>query len=110
VSEAKDITDLSLEEWAEVEWVEVELNAFINKRAGQAKDRESAEELWAKSVREYRKKRNQQNAQAWFEYHDHMIRNHEDTLGSLIFYHQKERAKYGRMLGLPEIGQGGEDA
>ncbi len=84
--------------------VEAELDTFIEKRAREARDAERVEEAWAKSVREYHAKHRNENAQAWFDYHDRLVRSHEDTLGSLIVYHRKERARYARVLGLPEVG------
>ena len=110
MTEAKDITNLSLEELVETERVEAELDSFIEKRAREAKDANRTAELWDKSVREYHAKHRNENAQRWHDYHDRLIRNHEDTLSSLILYHQKERAKYARVLGLPEMGPGGEAA
>jgi hypothetical protein len=110
VAEAKDITGLSLQELVEVERVEAELDGFIEKRAREARDQERTDELWPASVWRDRKKRRQQNAQAWFEYHDHIIRSHEATLGFLISYHKQERARFAQILDLPEIGQGGEEA
>ena len=103
MAEAKPIEELSPEELAEVERVETELDAFIEKRARQARDAATVEALWTKSEREHREKRRQAHAEEWYSYHDRLIRSHQDSLGSLVIYHQRERARYAKVLGLPEI-------
>jgi hypothetical protein len=97
---AKQITDLSPEELAETERAEAELDQFVEKRARAAKDRKNAEDLWDRSVCEDRKKRRNKAAEDWYEYHDNMIQSHKATLGSLVNYHQKERARYAKILGI----------
>jgi hypothetical protein len=108
--EARQITDLSPEELAETERAEAELDQFVERRARQSKDRESAEELWQQSVKEYHDKHRNVAAEKWYEYHDTQIRSHESNLGFLVRYHQKERARYARVLGtsgpLEEAGAG----
>jgi hypothetical protein len=99
---AKQITDLGPEELAEVERIESELDTFIEKRAREAKDAQSAEEVWQKSAKEHHEKRQNRVAQEWYFYHDRLIKNHQDTLGSLVLYHQKERAHYAQVLGISE--------
>lgn len=69
---AKQITDLGPEELAEVERIESELNTFIEKRAREAKDAENVTEQWAKSGREQRDKRRQENRHAWRAFHLHL--------------------------------------
>jgi hypothetical protein len=101
VTEAKRIEDLTLEELAHTERVEAELDAFLEKRAREARDQGRIDELWTKTVREYHAKHRNENAQRWHDYHDRLLRSHEDTLGSLILYHRKERARYARILGQP---------
>jgi hypothetical protein len=110
VAEAKHITDLSLQELAETERVEAELDAFIEKRAHQAEDAENVANLWLKTEREHHEKHRKQNAQDWFEYHDNIIRSQEATLGFLVAYHKQERARFAHILGLPHFGQGGDEA
>jgi hypothetical protein len=102
VSEALDdsLKSLNPEELAETERVEAELDQFVERRARQSKDKRAVEELWAKSVREYRAKHRDENAQAWYSYHNTQIRNHESNLGFLVRYHQKESARYARVLGI----------
>jgi hypothetical protein len=110
VTEARHITDLGVSELAEVERVEAELDSFVEKRAREARDAGRVEELWDKTVREYREKRHRANAEEWFDFHDNQIRSHVSSLGVLVSYHKRERAKYARILGLPEVGPGGEAA
>jgi hypothetical protein len=98
---------LPTEEYQQVLAAEASINGFIERRVEKAKDAESAEELWARSVRKDREKRRQAHAEEWYEYHDRLIRSHQNSLGSLVLYHQKERARYAKVLGLPEVGSEG---
>ncbi len=76
MAEARDIRSLSLEELAETERLESELDAFITKRAEQAKDAEKVEELWAKSASEHREKRRQANGWGWLRHYEGLARAH----------------------------------
>jgi hypothetical protein len=59
-----------------VERVEAELDAFVNKRARQAKDAERVQELWAESERREREKRRQQNGWGWIRHFEGLARAH----------------------------------
>jgi hypothetical protein len=76
VAEARDITSLNLEELAEVERLESELDAFITKRAEQAKDAEHEDDLWAKRAARERRRRREENRTLWVEYHNRLSRSH----------------------------------
>jgi hypothetical protein len=65
VTQARDITELFLEELAETECLESELDQFIEKRALQARDAENVANLWLKTEREHREKRRQANGWGW---------------------------------------------
>ena len=73
---ARHISELSLEELAETERVEAELDAFVEKRARQAKDAENIAELWLKSEREHREKRRRANGWGWVRYHTNLAEVH----------------------------------
>jgi hypothetical protein len=76
VAEARHITDLSLEELAEVERVEAELDTFVEKRARQAKDAESTAALWLKTEREHREKKRSANGWGWIRHYEGLARAH----------------------------------
>ena len=57
MAEARRIEELTPEELAEVERAESELDAFVTKRAEQAKEVESTAALWLKTEREHREKK-----------------------------------------------------
>jgi hypothetical protein len=73
---AKQMTDLTPEELAEVERVEVELNAFINKRAEQAKDAAKEDEQWEQSKRERRDARRRANGWGWVRHYSRLADSH----------------------------------
>ena len=107
---ARPITDLNIGERDEVLRVEAELDDFVVKRAEKAETKgdEAREIAWQESVKKYHDKRRRANAEMWHRYHDDQIRSHEASLGVLITYHKRERARYARVLGLPELN-GSED-
>jgi hypothetical protein len=76
VAQARDITELSREELAEVERLESELDVFIEKRAQKAKDVGEQDELWAKKVRREKEKRRQQNGWGWIRHFEGLARAH----------------------------------
>ncbi len=57
---------------AHAEKVEAELDAFVEKRAREAKDAATIEELWAESARAHRRKLQRRNGLAWIAFHEHM--------------------------------------
>jgi hypothetical protein len=59
-----------------VERVEAELDAFVNKRAREAKDAEKVREFWAESERWEREKRRQQNGWGWIRHFEGLARAH----------------------------------
>ena len=59
-----------------VERVEAELDAFVKKRAREAKDAEKVRELWAESERREREKRRQQNGWGWIRHFEGLARAH----------------------------------
>jgi hypothetical protein len=106
VTEARDITDLSLEELAEVERVEVELDTFIEKRARQAKDAESTAALWLKTEREQREKKRSANGWGWIRHYEGLARAHR----ALALENGDKAAHVRRLLGveaLPEPSNNG---
>jgi hypothetical protein len=61
--------------------VESELDAFITKRAEQAKrggEDARIEELWAKSERKHREKRRKANGWGWIRYHEGLAHVHQE--------------------------------
>lgn len=67
---------ISREHFEEVEAVEAQLDAFIEKRAREAADQERVEELWAESARRDRQRRREENRLTWREFHLHLACNH----------------------------------
>ena len=59
-----------------VERVEAELDGFVEKRARQAKDAETVEELWAKSAARDCARRREENRALWIEFHSRLSRSH----------------------------------
>jgi hypothetical protein len=94
VAEAKDITSLSLEELAEVERLESELDVFIEKRAQQAKDVGEQDELWAKKARRDKEKRRQENGWAWVRYYEGLASVHR----GLAQEHEDKAANFQALL------------
>jgi Holliday junction resolvase-like predicted endonuclease len=84
---------------AAMERVEVELDAFVEKRAREAKEANAVEAAYAESVRRFHQKRHQQNAQQWLAYHDEQLRRHEATFAALASHHRAERNRYAQILG-----------
>lgn len=76
MTQARDISELSLEELAEVERVASEIDAFITKRAEQAKDAESTAALWLKTEREHREKKRSANGWGWIRHYEGLARAH----------------------------------
>jgi hypothetical protein len=73
---ARRIEELTSEELAEVERVESELDAFVEKRARQAKDAESTAALWPKAEREHREKKRSANGWGWVRHYEGLARAH----------------------------------
>ncbi len=58
------------------EKVEAELDAFVERRAREARDAATVEELWASSARLHRQKRRQQNGWAWYRFYSNLAGLH----------------------------------
>jgi hypothetical protein len=59
---------------ASAEKAEAQLDAFIEKRAREARDAQKVEELWAESARRHREKKQRENGIAWLTFHARMER------------------------------------
>jgi hypothetical protein len=102
VTEARHITDLTPEELAEVERVEAELDAFVTKRAREAKDANRTAELWLKSEREHREKRRHQNGLGWIRHYEGLAATHR-----ALALENDDKANHVRgLLGLPTEEKG----
>jgi hypothetical protein len=76
VAEAKDIRSLSLEELAELERVESELDTFITKRAEQAKEASKEDEQFEQRKRERRDARRRENGLSWVAHYSRLADSH----------------------------------
>jgi hypothetical protein len=97
VAESRQITDLSPEELAETERVEVELDQFIEKRARQSSEQRAVEAAWAENVRRAKQKRRQANGWGWIRHYEGLAHAHR-TLAE----ENASKANHVRgLLGLP---------
>ncbi len=60
-----------------VERVEAELDAFVERRAREARDANKVEELWAASERRVRERRRRENCSLWYSHHCHLHEVHQ---------------------------------
>lgn len=77
--------------------VEAELDAFVEKRAREAKDAENVEELWLKSERDHCEKRRHQNGLGWIRHYEGLARAHR----TLAEENDGKAARVRGLLGLP---------
>ncbi len=74
------------------ERVEAELDAFVKKRAREARDHERVEDLWKASEFRHRKKCREENAAAWRSYHLGQAERLERTADTLAANHRAKAA------------------
>lgn len=60
-----------------IERIESELDAFIEKRAREAKDAAKVEEAWKESERAHRQRQREENRLAWREFYLNLANAHE---------------------------------
>jgi hypothetical protein len=60
----------------QVERVEAELYAFVEKRARERNEANKLSELWEASERAHHEKRRQENQAGWYSFHFHMHQLH----------------------------------
>ena len=84
-----------------VERVEAELDAFVEKRAREAKDAEKVEELWAESERKVHRKRRESNGAAWIDYHEGLA-----SLHRTLAHEHESKADHVRELLTMEMSEG----
>jgi hypothetical protein len=79
------------------EFVEGELDTFIERRDTQRRETEGERlerELWAESVTRYNARRRAENEAAWCEYHRGQAERRRRILASLVAYHEAEAEKH----------------
>ena len=76
-----------------LEAVDQELNRLIEKRTPKETDPDEQEELWKASVREYNRRRREENRQAWAAFHEGQAERHRRTLKELIAHHEAKATK-----------------
>jgi hypothetical protein len=74
------------------EMVERELDAMIERRAGQ-KDPAEEHELWRESVRRYNARRREEMRAAWASYHAGQAARHRCTLVGFIAHHKAQAVR-----------------
>jgi hypothetical protein len=104
VTQARRIEELTPEELAEVERLESELDAFVEKRAREALAAENTAALWLKTEREHREKRRQANGWGWIRYYSRLANAHR----ALALENDCKANHVRGLLGLPTEEKEGE--
>jgi hypothetical protein len=89
-------TDVTIDEHARGEKVELELDAFVAKRDAERRRIEgvrTAEAIWAQSEREYFARLDEERRLARLTYHRGQVSRLSNTLGDLVAYHRGEAEK-----------------
>lgn len=89
-----------------METVDLELDRLISKRASQDQrpDPDEQSESWKQSVRRYNARQQEENRQAWCDYHQGQAARHRAVLETLIASHE-EKAR--ELLADEDRGEGG---
>ena len=79
-----------------VEAVDEELDRLISRRASQDQrpDPDEQSESWKQSVRRYNTRQQEENRQAWCEYHQDQAARHRAVLEDLIARHEEQAERY----------------
>jgi hypothetical protein len=82
-----------------LETVDLELDRLISKRASQDRrpDPDEQEEVWRASERAYNARQQEENRQAWCEYHQGQAARHRAVLEALVARHEEQAAKLGSL-------------
>jgi hypothetical protein len=86
-----------IDEHAQGEKVELELDAFITKRDAQRRRAEGerpAQEIWMESERRYNARRKAENDAAWLAFHEGHADRLRRNLGALVAQHEAAASKY----------------
>jgi hypothetical protein len=75
------------------EAVDEELDRLIEKRSSRDVDPDERDETWKESVRRYNARQQEENRQAWCEYHQGQAARHRAVLAELIARHEAQAAK-----------------
>jgi hypothetical protein len=100
VAESKQINELSLEELAETERLESELDQFVEKRARQSNEQRAVEEAWAETVRRAKEKKRSANGWGWIRHYEGLARAHR----ALALENDTKANHVRGLLGLPTPG------
>jgi hypothetical protein len=73
--------------------VDQELTRLIEKRSSRDVDPDERDETWKESVRRYNARQQEENRQAWCEYHQGQAARHRAVLAELIARHEAQAAK-----------------
>jgi hypothetical protein len=73
--------------------VDQELTRLIEKRSSRDVDPDERDETWKESVRRYNARQQEENRQAWCEYHQGQAARHRAILTELIARHEAQAAK-----------------
>ena len=86
-----------IDEHAQGEKVEAELDIFVARRDAQRRRAEGErppQEIWMDSERRYDARRRAEVRAAWREYHEGQAARHRGVLGALVAHHEAEAEKY----------------
>jgi hypothetical protein len=83
------------------EVAERSISQFIEARSREQEAANRTEEAWRESTRRFNQSRHQEYAQSWYEHHGRQLAALEETFSVLTARHKSERARFGRMLGIP---------
>ena len=97
--EARDITDLNVDELAAVERAEKSLDRFINQRSRGKREGYLVEAAWLASERRAVAARREANRLAWIDYHRGLRRSHLQLA--------REHSRQAHALELPELAEQG---